>query len=295
MIPAMTGSTHPRLFCFGFGVSAAALARRLAPEGFAVAGTTRDREKAETMLTRGIEAFPFDGESPLGDGALDDATHVLVSIPPDQAGDPVLRQARRALEEARPLWIGYLSTTGVYGNRDGGRVDEGSALRPTSERAHRRVQAELAWLRFGEESGLPVHAFRLAGIYGPGRSVLDDLRAGRARRIDKPGHVFSRVHVDDIAAVLAASIAHPRAGAIYNVCDDEPAEPRAVVEYAAGLLGISPPPLTPFDPAALSDMARSFWADCKRVDNSRIKRELGVVLRYPDYRAGLEAIRAAGG
>ena len=295
MILAMTVSRHPRLFCFGFGASAAALARRLVPEGFAVAGTTRDRQKAETMLTRGVEAFPFDGNEPLAEGALDGATHVLVSIPPDEEGDPVLRRARGALEATHPLWVGYLSTTGVYGNRDGGRVDEGSALRPTSERARRRVQAELAWQRFGEESGLAVHVFRLAGIYGPGRSVLDDLRAGRARRIDKPGHVFSRIHVDDIAAVLAASMARPRAGAVYNVCDDEPAEPRAVVEYAARLLHVGPPPLTPFDPAALSDMARSFWADCKRVDNSLIKRELGVALRYPTYREGLDAILAAGG
>jgi nucleoside-diphosphate-sugar epimerase len=291
----MTGTAHPRLFCFGFGASAAALARRLVPEGFAVAGTTRDREKAETMLTRGIEAFPFDGSGPLDDGTLDGASHVLVSIPPDSDGDPVLRQARGALEEVRPAWIGYLSTTGVYGNRDGGLVDEGSALRPTSERARRRVQAELAWLRFGEESGLAVHVFRLAGIYGPGRSVLDDLRAGRARRIDKPGHVFSRIHVDDIAVVPAASMARPRGGAVYNVCDDEPVEPRAVVEYAAGRLGIPPPPLTPFDPARLGDMARSFWTDCKRVDNSLIKRELGVVLRYPTYREGLDATLSAGG
>lgn len=295
MIRAMTGSSHPRLFCFGFGASAASLARRLAPEGFAVAGTTRDRQKAETMFTRGIEAFPFDGNEPLAEGALDGATHVLVSIPPDEAGDPVLRRARGAIEATRPLWIGYLSTTGVYGNRDGGRVDEGSALRPTSERARRRVQAELAWLRFGEESGLAVHILRLAGIYGPGRSALDELRAGRARRIDKPGHVFSRIHVDDIAAVLAASIARPRAGAIYNVCDDEPAEPRAVVEYGAGLLGLEPPPLTPYDPAVLSDMARSFWTDCKRVDNSLVKRELGVALRYPTFREGLDAIWKAGG
>ena len=292
----MTGiTTHPRLFCFGFGASAAALARRLAPEGFAVAGTTRDLEKAEAMLTRGIEAFPFDGGGPLDDGVLDGATHVLVSIPPDDAGDPVLRQARAPLAEVRPAWIGYLSTTGVYGNRGGGRVDEGSALRPTSKRARRRVQAELDWLRFGEASGLPVHVFRLAGIYGPGRSVFDDLRAGRARRVDKPGHVFSRIHVDDIAAVLAASMARPRGGAVYNVCDDEPAEPRAIVEYAAGRLGIPLPPLTPFDPAGLSDMARSFWADCKRVDNSLIKRELGVTLRYPGYREGLDAILEAGG
>jgi nucleoside-diphosphate-sugar epimerase len=292
----MTGiTTHPRLFCFGFGSSAAALARRLASEGFAVAGTTRDREKAEAMLTRGIEAFPFDGSGPLDDGVLDGATHVLVSIQPDDAGDPVLRQARAPLAEVRPAWIGYLSTTGVYGNRDGGRVDEGSALRPTSKRARRRVQAELDWLRFGEASGLPVHVFRLAGIYGPGRSVFDDLRAGRARRVDKPGHVFSRIHVDDIAAVLAASMARPRGGAVYNVCDDEPAEPRAIVEYAAGRLGIPLPPLTPFDPAGLSDMARSFWADCKRVDNSLIKRELGVTLRYPSYREGLDAILEAGG
>lgn len=288
-------TTKPRLFAFGFGTSAEALARRLAGQGFSLAGTTRDAKKAEGLRDRGIEAFPFDGTAALAPGALDGATHVLLSAPPDSAGDPVLRTCRAALAAARPAWIGYLSTTGVYGNRDGGWVDEGSALKPGSERARRRVQAELDWLRFGDDTGVAVQVFRLAGIYGPGRSVLDDLRAGRARRIDKPGHVFSRIHVDDIAAVLAASIARPRAGAVYNVCDDEPAEPRAVVEYAAGLLGVAPPPLMPFDPAALSEMARSFWADSKRVDNSRITRELGVTLAFPTYRDGLAAILAAGG
>jgi nucleoside-diphosphate-sugar epimerase len=291
----MNMSTPSRLFCYGFGYSAAALARLLRADGWQVAGTTRDGEKAEALHTQGIAAFPFDGSAPLGPGALDGASHVLVSVPPDGAGDPVLRLERAAIVAARPRWIGYLSTTGVYGNRDGAKVDEGSALKPTSERARRRVQAELDWLRFGEANGLCVQVFRLAGIYGPGRCVLDDLRAGTAKHIDKPGHVFSRIHVDDIARVLAASIARPRAGAVYNVCDDEPAEPRAVVEYAASKLGVAPPPLVPFDPAALSDMARSFWADHKRVDNSLIKRELGVSLACPDFRRGLDAVLAAGG
>lgn len=291
----MTRSPPPRLFCFGFGYCAEALARLLRAEGWSVAGTARAAEKAERLHGLGIEAFPFDGTSAPGAGMLEGATHVLVSIPPDGAGDPVLRTCRAGLATARPAWIGYLSTTGVYGNRDGGRVDEGSALKPTAERARRRVQAELDWLRFGETRDLAVHVFRLAGIYGPGRSVLDDLRAGTARRIDKPGHVFSRIHVDDVARVIRASIARPRAGAVYNVCDDEPAEPRAVVEYAAHLLGVAPPSLRPFDPATLSEMARSFWADHKRVDNSLIQRELGVQLAFPTYREGLAAILAAGG
>lgn len=291
----MNDTTPQRLFCFGFGYSAAALARMLAGAGWSVAGTARDGEKTASLRARGIDAFVFDGKTALPAGALDGASHILVSVPPDDAGDPALRLARAAIVAANPRWIGYLSTTGVYGNRDGGRVDEGSALRPTSERARRRVQAELDWLRLGDAEGLCLQVFRLAGIYGPGRSALDDLRAGTARRIDRPGHVFSRIHVDDIARVLGASIARSRAGAVYNVCDDEPAEPRAVVEHAAALLGVPPPPLQPFDASSLSEMARSFWADHKRVDNSLMKRELGVRLAYPTYREGLAAILADGG
>lgn len=283
------------LFCFGFGYSAAALARRLAPAGWRIRATAREAEKAEALHSRGIDTVPFDGTGPLADGALDGISHVLVSAPPGAAGDPVLAEAREALAAARPHWIGYLSTTGVYGNRDGAWVDEGSALKPTSERARLRVAAELAWLRFGEDAGATVNIFRLAGIYGPGRSVVDELRAGTAKRIDRPGHVFSRIHVDDIAQVLEAALHRAKPGAAYNVCDDEPVEPRAVIEHAAALLGIAPPPLTPFDAAALSDMARSFWADRKRVRNDRLKRELGVTLLYPTYREGLAAVVAAEG
>ncbi|MFM2130188.1 MAG: hypothetical protein RL477_1734, partial [Pseudomonadota bacterium] len=210
MIGAMNDQPAPRLFCFGLGYSAAALARPVLARGWQVAGTVRAAEKAAGLKAQGIAVVLFDGKQSMPDGALDGATHVLVSVPPDAAGDPVLRLARAAIAAARPAWIGYLSTTGVYGNRDGGRVDEGSALKPTAERARRRVQAELDWLHFGESAGLAVHVFRLAGIYGPGRSVFDDLRAGTARRIDKPGHVFSRIHVDDIARVLLASIGRPR-------------------------------------------------------------------------------------
>jgi nucleoside-diphosphate-sugar epimerase len=187
-------------------------------------------------------------------------------------------------------WVGYLSTTGVYGDRDGGWVDESSELRPTGERGRRRVVAETAWLDLWRRHGLPVHVFRLAGIYGPGRSAFDSLRQGRAQRVDKPGQVFSRIHVDDIAAVLAASMAKPNPGATYNVCDDDPAAPAEVIAHAADLLGIEPPPLVPFAEAKLSYMARSFYADNKRVRNDRIKAELGVELAYPDYRRGLADI-----
>jgi nucleoside-diphosphate-sugar epimerase len=220
-------------------------------------------------------------------------THALVSIPPDAAGDPALDRHGDDLAALPGLsWLGCLSTTGVYGDRGGDWVDETSILSPTGERGRRRVAAEQAWLDAWRNRGLPVHIFRLAAIYGPGRSPFAALRAGIAKRIDKPGQVFSRIHVDDLAQVLRASIARPRPGGVYNVCDDEPASPAAVVAYAAELLGIDPPPLVPFAQAGLSDMARSFYDDNKRVLNALIKSELRVRLRYPDYRAGLAAILA---
>ena len=223
------------------------------------------------------------------------ATHLLLSIPPDAAGDPaydvhgadIVRCAGRSLR-----WIGYLSTTGVYGDHGGGWVDEETPPQPSGDRARRRVEAERAWRGFGDAHGIPVHVFRLPGIYGPGRSQLDAVRAGRAHRIDKPGQVFSRIHVDDIVATLRASMDRPRAGALFNVADDEPAPSHAVTAFACALLGVSPPPLIPFAQAELSPMARSFYADNRRVGNDLIKRELGVTLRHPDYRAGLRAILA---
>ena len=189
-------------------------------------------------------------------------------------------------------WIGYLSTTGVYGDWQGAEVDERSELRGAKGRNRRRIEAEAAWLALQETQGLPVHVFRLAGIYGPGRSALDAVRAGRARRIDKPGHLFSRIHVADIATVLEASIARPNPGRVYNVCDDAPAEAAEVTAYACRLLGVVPPPLIPLEEAEMSPMALSFWEDSRLVSNRRLHEELGVTLAYPDYRAGLQAILA---
>lgn len=288
--------TAPRLFCFGLGYSPLVLAGRLLSRGWRVAGTTRSPEKAAALAERGIEAFLFDDGRPLDDPgrALAGTTHLLSAVPPAAAvpgGDPVV--AAHGEDLARLVgvrWAGYLSTTGVYGDHGGGWVDEGTPRMPGTRRGRARMEAEDAWLGLGCR-GLPVHLFRLPGIYGPGRSAIDSLRAGTARRIDKPGQVFSRIHVEDIATVLEASMAHPNPGAAYNVCDDEPAPGHEVIAHAARLLGIEPPPLVPFDEAALSPMAASFYADSKRVRNDRIKRELGVTLAYPSYRDGLAAQR----
>ncbi len=189
-------------------------------------------------------------------------------------------------------WIGYLSTTGVYGDTGGARVSEASPVNPTSARSRRRVAAENRWMELYWKHRLPVHVFRLAGIYGPGRSTLDQVRAGRARRIDRPGHLFSRIHVDDIATVLRTSMARPWPGAVYNVCDDLPAAPSDVVAYACALLGVEAPPVAAYEDVAgdMSPMARSFWNDNRTVDNSRVKRELEIELRFPDYKSGLKAI-----
>lgn len=276
----------PRLFCFGYSYCAQALADRLRPQGFAVAGSSRKPAAGEL--------YCFDGVSALPAGALDGTTHLLLSIPPGPHGDPALELHRATLAALPDLrWIGYLSTTGVYGDRQGAWVDEETPLTPVSPRSRRRVEAEAAWLAFGAERGIPAHVFRLAGIYGPGRSTLEQVREGRAQRIDKPGQVFSRIHVEDIAMVLEASIRRPAAaGRIYNVCDDEPAAPADVVLEACRLLKVTPPPLIPFEAALLSEMGQSFWADNRRVRNDRIKAELGIRLGYPTYREGLAALAA---
>ncbi len=282
----------PTLFCFGYGYVARHLAARLLARGWIVRGTTRSAEKRARLEAEGVRTWLFERGRPLPPEALSGVTHLLVSIGPDGEGDPVLDRHGADLARLPSLaWVGYLSTTGVYGDRGGAWVDEDTPLEPTLARTDRRARAEAAWLA----SGLPVHVFRLAGIYGPGRSALDQLRAGTARRIVKPGQVFSRIHVDDIATVLEASIARPNPGRIYNVCDDEPAPPQEVVEFAARLLGVPPPPEEPFETARLSPMARSFYADCRRVRNRRIKEELGVTLAYPTYREGLRALLAGAG
>jgi nucleoside-diphosphate-sugar epimerase len=291
--------TKPQnLFCFGLGFSAQAAARRLMSQGWGVAGTTRDATKCEALAALGIDAHRFGAVDRFAglNEVLAGASALLVSVPPDAKGDPVVRLHGEDLARhaERIPWVGYLSTTGVYGDRDGGWVDETSPCQPTSRRGELRVFAEQQWLELQRQHGLAVHIFRLAGIYGPGRNALKQVAAGRARRIDKPGQVFSRIHVEDIAQIVEASIARPNAGAAYNVCDDLAAPPQDVIAYAASKLGVAPPPLVSFDEAELSDMARSFYSESKRVRNDRIKRELGVDLLYPDYHAGLDALFAAG-
>ncbi len=282
-----------RLFAFGLGFSALALAKRLSARGWQVAGTARGQGKVARLERQGYAIGRFAGEP--GDEdlrkLLAGTTHLLHSIPPGVKGDPVLASYRRELAALPQLkWIGYLSTVGVYGDQEGGWVDESTEPKPNSARTDARVEAERAWFRFGQETGVPVHVFRLAGIYGPGRSVFDKLKDGTARRIKKDGQVFSRIHVEDIASVLEASIARPRGGAIYNVADDEPAAPGEVVAYAAELIGVAPPPEVAFEEADLSPMARSLYEGSRRIMNARIKSELGVKLRYPTYREGLAAL-----
>jgi len=283
--------SRSRLFCFGLGYSALALGRRLTASGWMVTGTCRSAERQALLRESGFSAVLFDRNRPVDAGALDRVTHLLISVPPDAAGDPVLDMHGSDIAAMPGLsWLGYLSTTGVYGDRGGGWVDETAQLLPTGERGRRRVAAEQGWLDLWHDRGVPAHIFRLAAIYGPGRSAFDALRAGTAKRIDRPGQVFSRIHVEDLASVLVASMGRPRPGAVYNVCDDNPAPPEAVVAHAAELLGIAPPPLVPLEAAGLSPMARSFYEDNKRVANRLIKTELGVALRYPDFRTGLAAI-----
>jgi len=290
---ASEGAARPALFCFGLGYTAGFLARAFAGEGWRIAGTSRDAVGCARLAADGFDVAVLAPSHPLAAPAtaLSGVTHLLASVPPDAAGDPVLALHGGDIAALTQLrWVGYLSTTGVYGDRAGGWVEEGSALAPSGERGRRRVVAEAQWLDLWRRHGLPVHIFRLAGIYGPGRSALDTVRKGQGRRIDKPGQVFSRIHVADIVATLRASMARPNPGAVYNVCDDDPAPPEAVIAHACALLGVPPPPLLPFEAAALSPMARSFYDDNKRVSNRRIKEQLGVRLRYPSYRDGLKAL-----
>ncbi len=271
----------PHLFCFGLGFTGQALARRLRKQGWTVSGTSR---------AGGDDTLAFDGSAPLPASAFDGVTHLLISAPPGVQGDPVLNHhaddlARRAMQFQ---WAGYLSTTGVYGDRQGDWVDETSPLEPSTERGHRRLAAETRW----QSLGLPLHIFRLAGIYGPGRNQLVSILDGTAKRIVKPGQIFSRIHVEDIAGVLEASIASPHPGRAYNVCDDEPCPPQEVVAFAAALLQRQAPPEIAFADADLSPMAKSFYAESKRVSNQRMKEELGYKLLYPTYREGLTALLA---
>lgn len=280
-------SSRNHLFCFGLGYTASFLIASLQGKGWKISGTCRSAEKQREWQNQGVCAYDWEGASSEITAALADTTHILHSIPPSHEGDSVINRFGEVIRTAKTLkWVGYLSTTGVYGDHRGGWVDETTPVNPPNMRSTYRVAAEQAWLALA----VPVHIFRLSGIYGPGRSALDAIKAGTARRIDKPGQVFSRIHVEDIVQVLLASIAHPNPGSIYNLADDEPAPQSDVVAYAASLLGLEPPPLVPFEEAALSDMARSFYGSNRRVGNDKIKRELGIALKYPGYKEGLRGL-----
>lgn len=283
------------LLSFGHGFSAQALAADLMAQGWDVIGTTRDPAKADAIAKTGAKPLLWGEAQTDQEGipeAIARASHVLVSAAPTGEGDPVLTAFGAALTARAGAfeWLGYLSTTGVYGDHAGGWVDENSPLTPSTARGKLRVAAETQWR---EIPNLPLHIFRLAGIYGPGRGPFAKVRAGTARRIIKNGQVFSRCHVADIAQVLAASITAPNPGAAYNICDDDPAPPEDVIAFAADLLNLPVPPAEDFETAEMTPMARSFYAESKRVDNTRIKEELGVRLLYPTYRDGLRALLGA--
>jgi nucleoside-diphosphate-sugar epimerase len=280
-----------RLFCFGLGFSSCALADRLLPKGWHVSGTCRDGERQDTIQEKNFYLFDGTQSRPEISKAISLATHLLITIPPQPSGDVVLKNFGEEISKASQLqWIGYISSTGVYGDSKGEWVDETAPLHGSTDLNRRRIEVESAWLKMGKDHGLPVMIFRCVGIYGPGRNLLVSVKQGRARRIDKPGLVFSRIHAEDLAQTLEASLKKPKPGEIYNVSDDCPCPPAEAVAYACDLLGVEPPPLVPYEKADLSPTAQGFYNTNKRISNKKIKEELGVKLRYPDYRSGLDAL-----
>ena len=288
------------LVVFGLGYSSEAFCRRVRGRFPRIVGTVRSAEKAAALagVADAVRVWPgpADEAAPAQElaGDLADAEALLVSVPPGPAGDPVLAAFAEAIAAAPRLrWIGYLSTIGVYGDHDGAWIDETTPPRPASARSRERLSAEEGWLALGRRSGVPVAIVRLAGIYGPGRGPFAKLRAGTARRIVKPGQVFNRIHVEDIAAILEASLDRPRAGAVYNGADGAPAPPEDVLAFAAELARLPVPPAVPFEQADMTPMARSFYGENKRVACPLLASELGLTLRFPDYRAGLRAVAEA--
>jgi hypothetical protein len=298
----MGGCVMPTLFCFGLGYSASHYITEFGGRFDRIAGTVTTREKAAAIAGAGIgghrvEAFVFDGgeASPEATAALIDAGALLVSVPPG-GRDPVLTQFGEAIAGAPQLQsIVYLSTIGVYGDHSGAWVDETTPAAPVSERSRERLAAEEAWAALGAGAHKPVAILRLSGVYGPGQNALLQVARGSAKRVDKPGQVFNRIHVADIAQAIDAAFAH-RVTGVFNVTDDEPTPQGVPIAFAAELLGVAPPPEIPFDDAAknMSPMALSFYGESKRARNDKLKRELGVTLRYPTYREGLRALFAAG-
>jgi nucleoside-diphosphate-sugar epimerase len=285
------------LVCFGFGYCAEHFVTEFGGKFDRIIGTVRGKERAAVLNAYDggrPRALVFDGAqaAPELKGVIAEAEYVLVSAPPGDSGDPVLAACGGDLAQARNLRaIVYLATVGVYGDHGGGWVDEQTPAKPGSKRGRERLTAEHAWQAFGARQNLPVAVLRLAGIYGPGQNALVQVASGKARRAIKPGQVFNRIHVADIAQAIDAAFARKASG-IFNVADDEPSPPADPIVFAAQLLGVAPPQEIPFAEAAasMSPMALSFWQDCRRVRNDKLKRELGVALRYPTYREGLRAL-----
>ena len=276
-----------KLFIFGLGYVGQHLGRSLLTDGWKVKGTTRTQDQASILTEQGFEAIVWEVSSPFCNQFLENVTHILVAIPPDENGDIVFRCLKTIPSSVN--WLGYLSATSVYGNHHGAWVRETSSLWPISERGRQRQLAETQWLsKKNQEPFYPIHIFRLSGIYGPGRSVLESIKLGKAQRFDKPGHVFSRIHIADIVAVLKASMSNPQPGEIYNLADDEPASTADVIAYGGQLLECDVPPLIPFEDSAVSLMLKEFYAEHKRVSNEKIKASLGIKLTYPTYREGLK-------
>ena len=283
------------MLCLGLGYSSRVVARALADAGWRITGTSRTAAGAKAIGECGWSGLVFDGTQPTAalSAAIRNATHILASIPPEAAGDPALIHHAEDVASAPNLsWLGYFSTIGVYGDSSGDWVDEATPCTPVSERGKRRLRAERQWLQLAASQQRNVTVFRLPGIYGPGRSAFDQLAAGTARRIIKPGQVFNRIHVDDIASAVLAAIARPGADGIYNITDDAPGPPGDVVTHAAALLGVEPPPEIAFEAANLSPMARSFYGESKRVSNARAKSALGWSPVYPTFREGLASLLA---
>ncbi|MDR7036913.1 MULTISPECIES: SDR family oxidoreductase [Methylobacterium] len=282
------------LFVFGLGFSARHFAERERARFAAIRATVTDPDKARAIEAEAgfpVRAFGPETDDPRIADDLADTDALLISAPPGPHGDTVLARYADAIRASRIAWIGYLSTIGVYGDQGGAWIDEMTEAAPRSARSKERLAVERAWLALGAETEKPVQVFRLSGIYGPGRNPFVKLREGKAQRIVKAGQVFNRIHVDDIASALAASLEKPRSGAVYNVTDDEPAPPQVVTEYAARLAGLPVPPTVDFETADLSPMARSFYGENKRVRNRLLREDLGVALRYPTYREGLAALK----
>ena len=285
--PILSGK---KMFCFGFGYIANFLAPKLFACDWKVSGTTTDPDKKPVLKNNDINTWLFDRRHNILDpfNTLDDVTHILLSVPTDAEGDPVFDAHGIDLTSLKNLeWVGYLSTTAIYGNQNGNWVDEKTSPMPTTHHGQMRLRAEQQWQSLCLNKGLPLHIFRISGIYGPGRSVIDAVRSGTARRIEKQGHFFNRIYVDDIVQVLIASINAPNPGSIYNLADDMPSASHEMIQFACNLTGITSPPLVPFDQAEIAPVVRGFYRDNKRIRNDKIKNDLGINLLYPDYRSGL--------